>query len=62
MFLLQGAQMGPYKERFCQSFQTTANEDGICYTYNNHEVSIEQTENGKTPSAGLKTIPHCFKT
>jgi hypothetical protein len=27
---------------FCQNFQTTFNENGLCYTYNNLELSLDK--------------------
>ncbi len=33
-----GMPFGPYGERYCQEFQTTFNEYGLCYTYNNFDL------------------------
>ncbi len=33
-----GLKFGPYGERYCNSFQTTVNEVGLCYTINNVDL------------------------
>jgi hypothetical protein len=33
-----GVEFGPYGERYCDSFQATFNEYGLCYTYNNEDL------------------------
>ena len=33
-----GLSYGPYGERYCKDFQSTINEEGLCYTWNNVEL------------------------
>lgn len=45
----EGLRFGPYGEQYCQGFQTTINEVGLCYSYNNYDL-------GKDPEAGPEAI------
>jgi hypothetical protein len=33
-----GVEFGPYGDRYCDNFQPTFNEYGLCYTYNNEDL------------------------
>ena len=37
----KGLLHGPYNERYCNSFQTTINEAGLCYTFNNYNLGTK---------------------
>ncbi len=37
----EGVRHGPYGARYCDSFQTTFNEMGLCYTYNAGDLGID---------------------
>ena len=39
--LQKGLLHGPYNERYCNSFQTTINEAGLCYTFNNYNLGTK---------------------
>ena len=36
-----GVKMKGYREEFCRGFQTTVNEVGLCYTYNNFDLGMD---------------------
>ena len=36
----KGRPFGPYGDNYCEDFQPTFNENGLCYTYNNHELGM----------------------
>ena len=36
-----GVKFGPYRELYCNDFQTTINEKGLCYTYNNYNLGMD---------------------
>ena len=35
-----------YKERYCDAFQPTFNEHGLCYTFNNPDVGLDNDLQG----------------
>ncbi len=37
----EGITVPRYDSPFCNKFQTTFNEIGMCYTYNNYELDLE---------------------
>ena len=40
--IYDGSQDGYAGNPYCNMFQTTFNEHGMCYTYNNYELSLDK--------------------
>ena len=51
---LKTSYMNAYQESYCNAFQTTFNELGICYTINNLDQGFDDTKNGSRPLLKVK--------
>ena len=60
-----GSYIEAYQENYCNSFQTTFNEHGLCYTFNNADQGLDDVNNHENPENsrffGVRKVRGCGK-
>lgn len=57
-----GESFGPYNEKYCNAFQTTINEEGLCYTFNNFNLGTSGISDEDDKIFTVQKVPGCGKS
>ncbi|XP_059093651.1 uncharacterized protein LOC131888743 [Tigriopus californicus] len=55
-----GIKYGPYDEHYCHSFQTTFNDHGLCYTFNNFDLGFD--DRATNEAVQVRKVQGCGKS